>query len=294
MTQSLKLPAETLTPHQIAPLARWVANLDLGYVHNEFGTVLKMIKHEGPLRVQKALYPEGAQICHTVIVHPPAGIAGGDELNIRVEIGDDCQVVLSTPSATKWYKSFANPSAQYINVSLGDNAQLDWLPQENLFFNEAKSSLSTRFDVKSSSSLILWDMTMLGRKSSNEIWQNGWIQLNNQIYLDGKLLWVEQGKLSGDDPLLNSLVKLGKSSIFGSLIAIGPDCKEDLLEHLHSLLTWDEKIKAGATYLQQGVLIVRVVSENIEEVRNLLIKIWKILRPLVHHKEAQDLRLWAL
>ena len=65
----------------------WLAKLSLSYERTAIGTVLKRSLHEGPLRVQKALYPEGDDICHTVIIHPPAGIAGGDTLDINVSIG---------------------------------------------------------------------------------------------------------------------------------------------------------------------------------------------------------------
>ena len=64
----------------------WIARLALDYRLADGRTVLSR-RHEGPLRVQKALYPEGAQLCHTLIVHPPGGIAGGDALDIEARVG---------------------------------------------------------------------------------------------------------------------------------------------------------------------------------------------------------------
>ena len=56
----------------------WHAQLDLRYSCKGVRSVVQH-RHEGPLRVLKALYPEGAHVCHSVLVHPPGGIAGGGE-----------------------------------------------------------------------------------------------------------------------------------------------------------------------------------------------------------------------
>ena len=58
----------------------WFAQLELGFKGAENRTVLEHRKHHGPVRVQKMLWPEKTGVCHAIIVHPPAGIAGGDHL----------------------------------------------------------------------------------------------------------------------------------------------------------------------------------------------------------------------
>ena len=79
--------------------------LDFCFSSEKNKTLLSHKEHSGPLLVQKSLYPEGDAICHAVILHPPAGIAGGDHLVIDLNISNNAKVVITTPGATKWYKA---------------------------------------------------------------------------------------------------------------------------------------------------------------------------------------------
>jgi urease accessory protein len=93
----------------------WLARLDLDFhvagpvnsvpasaaLEASFSTNLKH-RHLGPLRIQKALYPEGPGLCHAIIVHPPGGIAGGDRLEVQLRSQAHSQGLVTTPSAAKW------------------------------------------------------------------------------------------------------------------------------------------------------------------------------------------------
>ena len=76
MNAPLVFPAD----HLVAPPRQqgWHAALSLAYARRGERSVLVRRSHVGPLVVQRPLYPEGDTVCHTVLVHPPAGIAGGD------------------------------------------------------------------------------------------------------------------------------------------------------------------------------------------------------------------------
>src|SRR5258707_14454266 len=112
----------------------WPAELHLRFARRETRTVLVERRHSGPLTVQKALYPEGEEVCHAVIVHPPGGIAGGDELLFEIDLEANSRAVVSTPAATKWYKAPLRQCRQQVMIRLAHGSSLDWLPQENIFF----------------------------------------------------------------------------------------------------------------------------------------------------------------
>src|SRR5258706_14626091 len=109
-------------------LASWKAELRLEFEHRAVRTFLAKRRHDGPLVVQKPLYPEGDAVCHAIVVHPPAGIAGGDELEIGVRAAEGAHALLTTPGAGKWYRSGGAWARQRIEFDARGGACIEWLP----------------------------------------------------------------------------------------------------------------------------------------------------------------------
>src|SRR5687767_12620266 len=116
-------------PMQIAePLETrsWRASLDLAYERRGSRTVLASRRHDGPLVVQKPLYPEGDAVCHTILVHPPGGIAGGDALSLDIDAGAAAHVLLTTPAAGKWYRTAGPEASQRVSIRAAAGACVEW------------------------------------------------------------------------------------------------------------------------------------------------------------------------
>src|SRR3989454_8877020 len=109
--------------------ASWKARLSLSFARDENRSVLARRSHEGPLVVQKPLYPEGEAVCHAIVVHPPGGIAGGDELELRVAAREAGHALLTTPGAAKWYRSAGPVARQRLDFEIGGS--LEGLPRGN-------------------------------------------------------------------------------------------------------------------------------------------------------------------
>ena len=107
----------------------WHAQLALDYTHTSSRTVVRH-RHQGPLRVLHSLYPEGDAICHNVLVHPPGGIVGGDTLDLTITAATGSHGLVTTPGATRFYRSQGDVARHHTHIRLDAGARLEGLPQE--------------------------------------------------------------------------------------------------------------------------------------------------------------------
>ncbi|MDH5246468.1 MAG: urease accessory protein UreD [Betaproteobacteria bacterium] len=269
--------------------AAWHAALALR-VRSAGGRAVLASEHRGPLRVQKALYPEGASTAHVVVLHPPGGIAGGDALDIAVEVLPGAHALVTTPGAAKWYKANGRTASQ--NVRLDARGTLEWLPQEAIVYDgaEVHSCIDIRLDR--GAAMIGWDIVALGRHAAGESFSQGLFSQSIRLRVDDELLWVERTRIRGGDALLQSPVGLSGNHVFGSLWAAGPGLDDAAIESLRTALG-GTALLAPPTRLAPNLLVARTLGGSTQSVRAVLTDVWAALRPGVCGRDAALPRIWA-
>ena len=209
--------------------AGWRARLALGFTCDQGRSRLARREHEGPLVVQKPLYPEGDGVCQCIVVHPPGGIAGGDRLALTVDVGPRAHAQLTTPGATKWYRSGGRPATQHIVFRVADGAVLEWLPQGTIVFDGAQAASTTRIELERGATYLGWDVVCLGRTASAERFRQGEWRQRVDIVRDDALVWSERTLLRGDSNLLSSSVGLNDAPVFGTFVVMTATIDDSLL-----------------------------------------------------------------
>jgi urease accessory protein len=272
---------------------RWQGELDLRFTRLANRTILCDRRHRGPLRIQKPLYPEGPEVCHVVLIHPPGGIADRDDLLIHLNLQPAAQVVITTPGATKWYKAKEGSTFQ-VEIDVQAGATLEWLPNENIYFSHASARMNFRVRLAKDAATCGWDIHMLGRIASGERWKAGAVRSNIEFVRDnGSPIWSERTSLQAKSDLLRAEQGLADYPVFGTFWCLGPVIEAHFVEALAAILPLTASLKAGASLLPENVLLVRAVGNKIEPVRSLMIDCWSRTRPLIIGREAKALRLWS-
>lgn len=264
----------------------WQASLRLRFADDGGATRLVERTHGGPLRVQKALYPEGARICHAIIVHPPGGVVGGDRLSIDVGAAPGAHALLTSPGAAKWYRANGKLSTQEVRIDAGAGACVEWLPQESIFFNDARVRMSHNVALADDACYIGAEILCFGRSASGERFDGGSITQHTQIRRGGKLLWWEQGRVDGGGAAMHSVFGLDGATVCATLIGIGKPVPGLLMDAMRVL---DPALAVTQVKL---VFVARLLCADSEQARRVIIAVWQLLRPHLLGCAAPIPRIW--
>lgn len=269
----------------------WQASLNLGFERRGDATLLVRRAHRGPLRVQKALYPEGPRLCHAIVLHPPAGIAGGDQLDIRIEAAAASHALLTTPGAGKWYRSGGAQATQRMHARVGVGATVEWLPQESIVFSGAHASMRSTVELEPGARFLGVETLCLGRRASGETFARGSLQLASDIRIDGRLVWRERGQIAGGSALLDSPIGLAGFSVCSTVLAAGLDMSAETLAACRRAASKEAGAKCGVSVLPQ-LFVGRYLGHSAEAAREWFAALWQHLRPTMIGCEAAVPRIW--
>lgn len=274
----------------------WNATLALDYTR-QAGKTVAHFRHSGPLRILQSLYPEGDAICHNVIVHPPGGLVGGDTLDLQLSAGAGAHGLITTPGATRFYRSTGEPALQRTHLTLEAGARMEWLPLEAICYSGCLAENHLTMTLAPGAELIGWDITALGLPAASLPFEHG--SFCQHIEVPG--VWLERARMQASDSLLmSSPLGMAGNRCMATLFFVAGS-KLDRHRRQQALDTARQIIEAhplsataGATSPDGQVVVVRVLAPVVEPAMALLRQVWLAWRSHFWQQAASSPRIWSM
>ncbi|GAB4241906.1 MAG: urease accessory protein UreD [Elainellaceae cyanobacterium] len=275
----------------------WHGQLHLEFARRDDQTLLSHNYAQAPLKIQRPFYPEGQDVCHSVMLHTAGGIVGGDRLSVQVTLHPQAQALVTTAAAAKLYRSNGKEATQTIALSIAEGACLEWLPQETIVFDGACYRQNLRVELAANATWLGWEITRLGRSARGETFNRGTWRSHTEVWQAGRLLWFDPQWIEGSGEMLESEHGLGGYPVIGSFAFIGQPVSKEWVEKARSLWvrseTGSETGEVGVTRLMNG-LLCRYRGHSTIEARQWFIQVWHLLRLSCMGRSGCIPRVWQL
>jgi urease accessory protein len=266
---------------------------EVSYALRDGKTVLKHLYQHDPVRILFPTPPKGEPPVATVVT-TSGGLVGGDVIDLKADVGVGAQAMLLAQAAEKVYRSAGADCRVTVDLTVGEDAWLEWLPQEAIIFDGARLRRNTRLDLKANARALAGEMLVFGRTASGEVLQNGLVRDVWEIRQDDQLIWADALHLENDIAAqLAAPAGFGGALAMATAVYAGPDAGDylPLARQLVDQENTGADLKAGATVVN-GVLVLRWLGKDAQALRTAFGVAWGALRTSIAGYSTDLPRLW--
>ena len=266
----------------------WQARLELGFARAASRTVLRRRVHSGPLRVQRPFYPEGEGVCHVYLLHPPGGLVGGDSLTVDVCVEGGAHALLTTPAATKYYRTNGLWGTQVNTLRVAAGSVCEWLPQETIVFGGALATSRTRVELEGDARFAGWELTCLGRPASGDAYAVGSYRTHFEVWRDGLPLFIDRGVFEGTDRVLDASWGLRGRPVFGTFVLAA--ASPELVAALREVVKPEQPRDLFSVTALRDVTVCRYLGDSSQRGLSSFQRAWQVVRPVLCSRPASTSR----
>lgn len=224
----------------------------------------------GKIRLPRDARAEGLE---GVLINSSGGLTGGDRMEWAAEAGPGAQLTLTTQACEKVYRARDGQAEVRTTLTLGEDARIDWLPQETILFDGGGLSRRLEADLAPGARLLALEAVVLGRTAMAETVRAGRLGDRWRVRCEGRLVFADDLRLDG--PVADIGAKapvLAGARAFASLLLVDADAGR-FLEPLRAALG-----PAGGASAFDGKLFARITAPDGFDLRRALLPALAILR----------------
>jgi urease accessory protein len=207
-----------------------------------------------------------------VLINTAGGLTGGDQMRWSAELAPHGKLTLTTQACERVYRSLGGPALVQTRLSVGENAHLDWLPQETILFAASMLDRKIEIDLAAGASLTAIEAVLLGRDAMGEVALDARLRDNWRIRRNGRLIHAEATRLEGTLAERNGRSLLAGKRAFATIVHVAPDAEACAarLDAVRKLMPNTTEIAASATGER---LVIRALGQTGLALRQLIVPI---------------------
>ena len=241
-----------------------------------------------PLYVQKALYYDETipSMAHIFVLSPSGGVLQGDRYRTDIELKNGAISHITTQGATRMYKMNSNYATQMINLNVGKNCYLEFLPEQLIPYKNSRYYQKATFKIDDSATLVYSETIVPGRVAMGELFDYDVCCLKTLCYDDKQeIKFHDNCILEPKKQTMNSLGIFGNKTVHSMMYVVTKqECIEELYETINQLFKDNDEIIGGASILPNNSgLSVRVLSNSSELNKTTVYNIAQIVRKQIIH-----------
>jgi urease accessory protein len=283
-------------PSQIASLDGKVSQMGVGKT-GKVGFLKLVLQHDSqrnktivteqrtqvPLYIQKALHYDETvpSMAHLFILSPSGGVLQGDRYRTDIELKNNAISHITTQGATRIYKMTSNYATQMINLKVGKDCYLEFLPEQLIPYKNSRYYQKATFTVDDSATLVYSETIVPGRVAMGELFDYDICYLKTVCYNEEQeLKFHDNSVLEPKNQSMNNLGMFGNKTVLSTMFVVTKkENIEELYKKINQVFKDNNEVVGGASILpNDSGLSVRILSNSSEDNKTTVYNISQIIR----------------
>jgi urease accessory protein len=257
------------------PLQRAVGELRVAVKRFGAETVLDGLRQVGCLKARfpRRIVPGWMDV---VMLNTGGGVAGGDRLEVAVDVGTGGHATIAAQAAERFYRALDRdaPSLVSTRLTVGTGASLEWLPQETILFDRCVLDRRLEVDLAPDACFLGVETVVFGRTAMGERVRQGRVRDLIRVRRGDELLLHDAIRLDGDiDAAMQRTAIVGGAAVVSTMVYLAADAAAKLNAVRAAL----GSAEAGAS-VWNGMLVARILGGDSASVRRTVVAALAVLR----------------
>lgn len=272
-------------------MADWTGFLRLEAGHKLGKTIASHVYFQGAFKVTRPIYLDESGQASFYLMNPGGGYVDGDCYRMEIVVAEDAQVLLTTQSSTKIYKTKSEPVLQETDIEVKKGGFLEYIPDPIIAYQDARYRQKTNIRLERGAVLVASDIITPGWSPDGELYRYRMLQLKTEVYMDEQLVVYDHLRLQPDMQNMQALGIFEGYTHYGSMLIIGEQATAEFVDELHAVIEeYGGAGRVGCSALTIPGIAVRMLASSTQEIEQLFEQCTRYVRKKWFNLDPVSLR----